>query len=65
MNIKKAKAKAENAKKAKREIESEEAETIYNDSVAEATGEYDYGLYSSLREEVIEKINNFKFLAKR
>ena len=55
--------KTEDKKKLKREIESESADDIYKQELAENTAEYEYKLHKALHEEIIEKVNAYKRFA--
>jgi len=55
--------KTEDKKKLKREIESESAESIYEQELLENTSEFEYKLYKALHEEIIEKVNAYKRFA--
>lgn len=55
--------KTEDKKKLKREIESESADSIYEQELQENTAEYEYKLYKALHEEIIEKVNAYKRFA--
>jgi len=55
--------KTEDKKKLKREIESESADDIYKQELAENTAEYEYKLYKALHAEIVEKGNAYKRFA--
>lgn len=52
--------KTENKKLQKREIDSQESETIYWMEMEEIKSEFNYKLYKALHEEIIEKCNAYK-----